>query len=129
MICLPDMVPDPRLSDAGDMAKRSERIGPSVRRLRLARGMTQRELAEAADCADPTLSRIERGRLVPSVELANRIAAALEVGVDDLFSAKQDKPTLRKSEARLLAAVRGLDDAAVDDVARAVKLIIAASRR
>jgi transposase len=39
------------------------------------------------------------------------------------------KPTMRPSEARLLALVRDLDDAQVDDVIRAVKLLLAVGRR
>ncbi|MCW5811538.1 MAG: helix-turn-helix transcriptional regulator [Labilithrix sp.] len=95
-------------------------------------GLRQADLAERAGMADATLSRIERNRLVPSIALAKRIADALGVPVDSLLNASAKPPkarSLRPSEARLLATVRELDDAAVDDVVRGLRLIMAAARR
>lgn len=108
-----------------------DHIGLNVRRLRKAAGLTQAELSEAAEIADATLSRIERGRLIPSVELADRLATALRVSVDELMSRpkRATKPRQRPCEARLLATVRDLDDAQVDDITRGVRLIMAAARR
>lgn len=97
----------------------------------MAAGLTQAELAERAGIADATVSRIERNRLVPSVKLAGRLAVALRVPLDDLLSPgrRATKPSLRKSEARLLATVRDLDDTSVDDITRGLRLIVAAARR
>ena len=103
------------------------RLGPNVRAHRLQLGLTQLELAEVAEMADATLSRIERGKLTPSVELAERIAQALGTSVDALLSAKKPtrRPKLRPCEARLVALVRNLDDAQVDDLTRSVKTLLA----
>ena len=111
--------------------ERSASLGQSVRQRRLAAGLTQSELAEAADVADATLSRIERDRLEPSIGLVRRIADALGVTTDELLSRPKvaRKPSLRQCEARLLGAVRGLDDACVDDIAKGVRLMLAAGRR
>ena len=82
--------------------------------------------------ADATISRIERGRLVPSIELAQRLADALDVSVDELLKPKK-KPsapsTHRPAVARLVALVVDLPDAQVDDVRRAVALLLAVGRR
>lgn len=88
-------------------------------------------LAEQTGIADATLSRIERNRLTPSVRLAEKISRALNVRVDDLFDTPKEpkKPTLRPCEAKLLALVRPFDDAAVDDITKALKLIIVAARK
>jgi transcriptional regulator with XRE-family HTH domain len=88
-------------------------------------------LAEQTGIADATLSRIERNRLTPSVRLAEKVARELGVRVDDLFETPKEpkKSTLRPCEAKLLALVRHLDDAAVDDITKGVKLIVAAARR
>jgi transcriptional regulator with XRE-family HTH domain len=107
-------------------------LGPRVRNARLQAGLTQADLAERADMADATLSRIERNRLVPSVQLTKRIADALGVPVDALLNAKAPKPArsqLRPAESRLLALVRDMDDTAVDDVSRALKLLLTCARR
>lgn len=108
-------------------------LGPRLRQARIDAGLTQAELAERAGVADATLSRIERGRLVPSITLTTRIATALGVTVDALVSgpkSSQTKPRgLRRSETRLLATVRDLDEAVVDDINRGLRLIMAAARR
>ncbi|OJY17173.1 MAG: hypothetical protein BGO98_13600 [Myxococcales bacterium 68-20] len=108
-------------------------LGPRLRQARIDAGLTQAELAERAGVADATLSRIERNRLVPSIELTTRIAAALGLSVDALLSgptASLTKPRgLRRSETRLLATVRDLDESVVDDINRGLRLIMAAARR
>jgi transcriptional regulator with XRE-family HTH domain len=106
-------------------------IGTTLRRLRVAAGQTQAQLAERATMADATISRIERGRLMPSVDLAQRLAAALDVSVGELLEgAVPAKATaVRPSVAKLVAVVRELDDGAVDDVTKAVRLLIAVGRR
>jgi transcriptional regulator with XRE-family HTH domain len=101
-------------------------LGPIVRRRRQQLGLTQADLAAAADIADETVSRIERGRLTPSVDIAERIARALGTTASALREAKAPKVTgTRPCDARLLAVVRDLDDTAVDDVVRAVKVLLA----
>ena len=90
------------------------------------------QLAEAADVADATISRVERGRIAsPSMAFAEKLARALKVPASDLFeSAKRPpQPGLRASERKLLAVVRDLEDAAVDDVAKALKTLLAVGRR
>lgn len=113
-------------------SKSRKNIAANVRRLRQAAGFTQAQLAAAADVADATISRIERGRLVPSVELAGRLAKALDLGVDDLLGPEPKdakKAQLRPAVARLVALVRDLDDGQIDDITKGVKLIVAAARR
>ena len=104
-------------------------LGPAIRRRRQQLGLTQEDLATAADVANETVSRIERGRLTPSVDIAERIARALDTTLAGLRENKSPKPpATRPSEARLLALVRELDDTAIDDVARALKVLLAVGR-
>jgi transcriptional regulator with XRE-family HTH domain len=112
-------------------ARDPRHIGANVRRLRIAAGLTQLQLAEAADIVDATVSRIERGRMDPSSELLGRLASALRVRADDLLGPTKERgrPTQRPAIARLVAAVDGLDDGQVDDVTRGIRLLLAAGRR
>ena len=105
-------------------------VGTQLRKLRLESGMTQAQLAEAAGVADATVSRIERGRLTPSVDLVERLAGALRRPASDLLNRSKEpkRRSLRPCERRLLAVVRDLDDARVDDVSRAIKLILSAGK-
>jgi transcriptional regulator with XRE-family HTH domain len=106
-------------------------IGGNVRRLRVAAGLTQGQLSERADVADATISRVERGRLEPSSTLLGKLAHALKVRADDLLGPVREpgKPRYRASVAKLVATVEDLDDAAIDDVTKAVKLILGVARR
>lgn len=61
-----------------------EALGRAVRELRLERGLTQRELAEAADLNVTWLSHIEAGRPNPAWGTVARIASALGVPVSEL---------------------------------------------
>lgn len=113
-------------------SKSRKNIAANVRRFRQAAGFTQAQLASAADVADATVSRIERGRLLPSVELAGRLAKALDLGVDDLVGPEPKdakKAQLRPAVARLVALVKDMDDGQIDDISRAIKLILNAARR
>lgn len=55
------------------------RLGANVRRLRLERGLSQEELAFAADMKRSYLSDLERGTRNPSVRALERLADALGV--------------------------------------------------
>lgn len=61
-----------------------EALGRAVRELRLERGLTQRQLARAADMNETWLSHIEAGRPNPAWGTVVRIAAALDVPVSEL---------------------------------------------
>ncbi len=53
---------------------------------RAKRDLTQAELAALADVTRKSINAIEAGRMVPSIVLALRLAKALQVPVEELFS-------------------------------------------
>ena len=53
--------------------------------VRLSKGMTQRELAEKAQVTLTYISRLEAGGAAPGIDLVERLALALGVGVTDLL--------------------------------------------
>lgn len=111
--------------------KQPKVIGSAVRSYRALLGMTQSEVAELADVAPETLSRIERNRIAASLDLTRRIADALHVSIDELMQPRTKTPEprgLRPSEARLLNLVREFDDAQVDDITRALKTLMKLGR-
>lgn len=107
-------------------ARQPKLIGAAVRDYRARLGLTQQAVAELADVAPETLSRIERNRLATSLDLTRRLASALEVSVDDLLGPRKptSERTLRPAERRLLALVRKMDETSIDDLARALRLVI-----
>ena len=62
------------------------KTGNLIRVLRLERGMTQRQLAEALGLCDKTVSKWERGLGCPDVSVLSRLAQLLGVGLEDLLN-------------------------------------------
>lgn len=60
-------------------------VGERIRQNRLNKKMTQKELGEKADIAEPTIRRYELGKLNPKLETLLKIATALDVSVFDLM--------------------------------------------
>lgn len=58
----------------------------AIRRLRFDRSMTQEELALRTGVSRQTIMSIERGRTNPSILLALKIASALGVDVEEVFT-------------------------------------------
>ena len=61
-------------------------VGNDIRRLRFERGeMTQQVLADACGVTRQTIIALEAGKYAPSLELAFRIAHALDVRIEKVF--------------------------------------------
>lgn len=61
------------------------RVDNQIRTLRKAARLTQADLAEAAGATRQTIIAIEAGKYAPSLELAFRIARALEAPFEAVF--------------------------------------------
>ncbi|GGK73816.1 helix-turn-helix transcriptional regulator [Ornithinimicrobium pekingense] len=64
----------------------SETIHNRIAMLRVERGITRRQLADALGVHYQTVGYLERGEYSPSLHLALRIAAYFEVPVEVVFS-------------------------------------------
>ena len=66
--------------------KNTNNITNNIRRLRFENDeMTQQELAEKAGATRQTILALEKGKYAPSLELAFRIAIALNTTLDNVF--------------------------------------------
>ena len=65
-------------------------IGPRVRALREAEGLSLRDLAERSGVSAPMLSQVERGETSPTLAVATRIAAGLELRLSQLLRLDED---------------------------------------
>jgi XRE family transcriptional regulator, regulator of sulfur utilization len=74
-----------------------ESLGPRVRALREAMDLSLRELSERSGVSAPMLSQVERGETSPTLQVAGRIAAGLELRLSQL---------LRLDEAGAVTVVR-----------------------
>lgn len=96
------------------MVERRDRLrelGELLRRLRKDAGLTGKELAQRAGVAQPTISRMETGQLLPSPETVDRVAAALRL--DDDARAELDAllVRLRDEVSRLKGGLAGREAA------------------
>ena len=65
-------------------------LGDRVKRFRKNAELTQEKLAEKVDVAVETISRLERGHSIPSVEKFYEIAQAIDVEMAVLFDIADD---------------------------------------
>jgi transcriptional regulator with XRE-family HTH domain len=65
-------------------------IGPRVRALREAMDFSLRDLAERSGVSAPMLSQVERGETSPTLQVASRIAAGLELKLSQLLRLDED---------------------------------------
>ncbi|GGO29012.1 hypothetical protein GCM10010116_58160 [Microbispora rosea subsp. aerata] len=96
------------------MVERRDRLrelGELLRRLRKDAGLTGKELAQRAGVAQPTISRMETGQLLPTPETVDRVAAALRL--DDDARAELDAllVRLRDEVSRLKGGLAGREAA------------------
>jgi transcriptional regulator with XRE-family HTH domain len=73
-------------SDATSVAA----IGGRVRALREAMGLSLRDLAERCGVSAPMLSQVERGETSPTLHIATRIAAGLDLRLSQLLRLDED---------------------------------------
>ncbi|WP_225047115.1 helix-turn-helix domain-containing protein [Lacticaseibacillus kribbianus] len=68
-----------------------ENFGSNVKKFRLARGMTQKQLAEKVHIIPKSISEIERGVSYTSFETLDLLAEALDVTAADLFGSPAEQ--------------------------------------
>ncbi|MBB3331051.1 transcriptional regulator with XRE-family HTH domain [Halomonas campaniensis] len=67
-------------------------VGARLRQLRLARGLSQRELAKRAGVTNSTISLIEQNSVSPSVSSLKKILDALPVSISAFFAGDEPSP-------------------------------------
>lgn len=77
-------------------------IGPRVKALREAMGLSLRDLSERTAVSAPMLSQVERGETSPTLSVARRIASGLELSLSQLLRLDEGEgvTVVRKAERR-----------------------------
>ncbi|WP_322024363.1 helix-turn-helix transcriptional regulator [Burkholderia sp. BCC1977] len=79
-------------------------IGRNIASVRKQRGLTQGAVAERIDVDAETISRFERGAVMPSIATLERLCAALECSWMELLEGSSgDAPQIAPDIVRLLA--------------------------
>ena len=91
------------------------RIGPKIRALRLKKKLGLVQLGEHTGLSPAMLSKIERGRLFPTLPTLLRISLVFGVGLDYFFMGSREKPVVgivRKRERLRFSDKQGSRDVA-----------------
>jgi len=85
-----------------DQLEQQIQIGPRVRALREAMDLSLRDLAERSGVSAPMLSQVERGETSPTLAVASRIAAGLELRLSQLLRLDEEGSVsvVRRAERR-----------------------------
>ena len=89
-------------------------VGPRLRQLREQKGLSARQVAELAGLTPAYLSRLENGRVSPTVATLARLVAAMGETMATLFAEApgEAQPVVRRGERHLLRS-RGVLDSQV----------------
>ena len=82
----------------------------NLKEQRVAKGLSQEELATAAGIHAVQFSRYERGQSVPSIEVVQKIADVLQVSIDLLvYGATEQKAERAISDSELIALFKSVE--------------------
>lgn len=105
-------------------------FGAQVRRLRLAKHLTQDALAERTELTPKYLSEIENGHVNPSLKVIHAISVAgLGLSVSELFSGPLAASPLRPEIAQIVASLQNEPADICAVAARVVEAIIGPAPR
>jgi len=92
----------PRKPKAPSGAALNVRVGRNIKRARTQLGMTQGQLAETIDIDTVTLSRIETGAQLPSLDRLQHIAEVLQVPLPALVASESERTAFAEAMAEAL---------------------------
>ena len=102
-----------------DMTKTVKLITANISRLRELKGFSQKEVAAAMDIPQGQYSRLENGKVEPSITTLEKLAVALDVGITEFFKNGIDTEV----NLPLLEKIRLLDTLDKDE-RRAIETVI-----
>jgi len=85
------------------------KLGDTIKKVREAKGLSQKQVADAARMQQSQYSRIEGGKTDPSFSLVMRIAKALGVTLTELFNANEIFTDLKSADKTLMEKLRLID--------------------
>lgn len=97
-----------------------------IQALRKSNGLTQEELAEKCGVSWRTISNLERGAVLPSLELVYKLSSQLNISIDELLNNKiqTNKSLARlKKESEVIEEIMLLNDKLLEHLHKYLKLI------
>jgi ribosome-binding protein aMBF1 (putative translation factor) len=82
---------DPAFAEKFEELTIRRKIGRIIKRLREKQGLTQGDLAQRAGTKQPSIARLEAGKVIPRLDLLEKIATSLGLLLDVRFVAPKRK--------------------------------------
>ena len=104
-----------------------QNIGAKVKLVRSDANLTQEQLAFDIEVSVETISNIERGKVIPSIDTLLKISQKLNFSISDFFAGLDRKKLSNKrieSEARMLHNIKKLENKELDFAIKQVELLI-----
>ncbi len=98
-------------------------IGEKIRKTRIEKGMTQKQVAEKCDMADSAIRKYESGKVCPKIETLKRMAEALGVDFYSLADTEEAPHPAGDPLRRIAEACEKLTDAGREKAAEIVEII------
>lgn len=94
-----------------------------IRELRLAAGLSQQALGDAIHVSKMTISDLERGRMVLTVDYMRRIARALGVATVDILAQEDHPDALTADERQLIEQYRAASEEQRDQLQKVADVL------
>ena len=106
---IPEPVPD------GQALRDVDSFGPRLRHARRVKKMRLRDVADAVGCSESMMSKIECGRVMPSLKMLHRVAVALDTSIAALFNTDEDQDLVvyKSGERQSVTIKDGKTDAGI----------------
>lgn len=91
----------------------AQHVGNRIRQLRQAKGISARDLADRASLTPSYISRIENGKVSPTVATLGKVVQAMGETFASLFSNSQAEGPVVRARERIPLHSRGVDDSRI----------------
>ncbi|MDB5874113.1 MAG: transcriptional regulator [Ramlibacter sp.] len=98
---------DRRPRRPADVSQDPVAVGGSIRGTRKLKGLKLREMADQIGCSESLLSKIENGRISPSLAVLGKIAKCLQISVAELFSPDESQKIVFQAGSRQVLSLHG----------------------
>lgn len=90
------------ISDKANLQISTNTLGENIKRIRKKRGLTQKQLSEKINKHERMVQKYETGNVIPSIEMVNNIALALDTDISKLIPNLKQKILADYTTAELI---------------------------
>ena len=97
------------------------KLGLRIRELRIAKGLTQSELADLLEMERSNLTRIEGGKQAPNYENLIKLSSILNVEIKDIFEFEHTIKTVKQLKTEIIKQLDKLSTKELNYINKSIK--------